>query len=92
MRTKNSTSPLALWHSEIVHTGVDDFDVGEVSLFGIDPDAPVGELETDSNVVVPESTIQLTEYQLNEIRNLSQILLLMMVITKYGITLPYAII
>ena len=37
---------LLLWHSEIVHTGVDDFDVGDVSLFGIDPDGPVGELET----------------------------------------------
>ena len=41
-----------------------------MSLFGIDPDGPVGELETDNNVVVPQSTIQLTEYQLNEISQL----------------------
>ena len=48
---------ITLWHSEIVHTGVEDFDVGDVSLFGIDPDGPVAGLETDNNVVVPESTI-----------------------------------
>ena len=62
-------SPLTLWHSEIVHTGADDFDIGDMCLFCIDADGPVGELEAANNVV-PESTIQLTENQLNKIRQL----------------------
>ena len=70
LRTMSSTSPLALWHSEIVHSGVNDIDVGDISLLGIDPDGPVGELQTDNNVVVPESTIQLTDDQANEIHQL----------------------
>lgn len=43
LQTINRCSLLALWHLEIVHTGVDNFDVGDESLFGIDPDGPVGE-------------------------------------------------
>lgn len=65
------TSPFAPLHSEIVHTGVDDIDVGDVSLLGINPDDPVGQLQTDNNVVVPESTIHLTDYQVNEMNQLA---------------------
>ena len=65
LRTMSSTSPLALWHSEIAHSGIHDIDVGDVSLYGIDPDGPFSEIET-----VPESTIQLTEHQANEINQL----------------------
>ena len=43
LQTINRCSLLALWHLEIVHTGVDNFDVSDESLFGIDPDGPVGE-------------------------------------------------
>ena len=70
LRTMGSTSPLALWYSEIVHTGVDHIDVGNVSLYGIDPDGPVSDLQTDNMVIVPESTIQLTDSQASEINHL----------------------
>lgn len=61
---------LALWQSEIVHSGIDDIDFGNISLHGIDPDGPCGDIETDNVVLVPESTIRLTEQQVNEINQL----------------------
>ena len=36
------------WHSEIVHSGIDDIDFGNISLYGIDPDGPCGDIETDN--------------------------------------------
>lgn len=63
----NSIFFLVFWYLEIVYIGVEDFDVSDVFLFGIDFDGLVGEFEIDNNVVVLESIIQLIEYQLNEI-------------------------
>ena len=62
--------PLALWYSELVPTGVDDIDVGDISLYGIDPHGPVADIMTDYIVSVPKSTIQLTESQADDIKGL----------------------
>ena len=59
---------MALWYSELVPTGVDDIDVGDIFLYGIDPDGPVAGIETDNMVSVPESTIQLTDSQADDIK------------------------
>ena len=37
--------------------------------YGIDYDGPLTDIETDNNVAVPESQIQLTDHQLQELRN-----------------------
>ena len=70
LRTMHSTSPLALWYAKVVQTGVNDIDVGDISLYGIDPDGPVSNTETDNMVNVPESNIQLTENQAHDINHL----------------------
>ena len=70
LRTVNSISPLAIWYSE-VETGIDNFDIGNISLYGIDPDGPiVNDIETENMLIVPESTITLTEMQMNDVTNL----------------------
>ena len=66
LRTVHSTSPLAIWYSE-VETGINDVDIADIFCYGIDPDGPVGEIETDNMVIVPQSTLHLTETQTNEI-------------------------
>lgn len=38
--------PVALWYSELVPTGVDDIDVGDIFLYGTDPGGPVAGIET----------------------------------------------
>lgn len=53
----NSIFFLVFWYLEIVYIGVEDFDVSDVFLFGIDFDGLVGEFEIDNNVVVLESII-----------------------------------
>ena len=61
LRTVNSTFPLAIWYSE-VETGINDFDIDHIPLYGIDPNVPVvSDIETENMVTVPESTITLTE-------------------------------
>ena len=42
-----------------------------ITLYGIDPVGPVSDIETDNMVVVPESTLNLTEYENREIDRLS---------------------
>ena len=37
--------------------------------YGIDYDGPLTDIETDNNVVVPESHIQLIDHQLQELQN-----------------------
>ena len=68
LRTMASTSPLALWYSEFVPSGVHDIDIGNISLYGVDPDGPVASIERENMVSVPESTIQLTDNQTDEIK------------------------
>ncbi len=70
LRTMNSVSPLAIWYSE-VETGINDFDTGNISVYGIDPDGPVvNDIETENMVIVPDSTITLTDMQMNDVLNL----------------------
>ena len=70
LRTMHSISPLALWYSEVIEIGVTDINIEDITLHGIDPDGPVGDIETENMVVVPESTINLTESQVSDIRRL----------------------
>ncbi|CAB3979523.1 Hypothetical predicted protein [Paramuricea clavata] len=65
LRTMHSISPLALWYSEVIEIGVTGVNIGDITLYGIDPDGPVGDIETENMVVVPESTINLTENQVS---------------------------
>lgn len=41
-----------------------------ISRYGVNPDGPVPDLETDNIVTVPESTIQVTDNHTDEIRGL----------------------
>ena len=59
---------LALWYSEFVPSGVDDIDIGNITLYGVDPDGPVACIKTENMVSVPESTIQLTDNQADGIK------------------------
>ena len=70
LRTMQSTSPLALWYSEIIEIGATEIDIGDLNLYGIDPDDPVGDIETNNMVVVPESTVHVTDIQAREINRL----------------------
>lgn len=65
-----NNSPLAFWYSQVIEIGVTDVNIGDITLCGIDPDGPVGDIETGNIIVVPESTINLTENQVSEIRRL----------------------
>ena len=49
---------------------VDDIDIGNISLYGVDPHGPVASIETEKNVSVPESAIQLTDNQADDIKRL----------------------
>ena len=62
------TLPLALWYSQVT-TGVTDI-VGDITLYGIDPDGLISDIETENVVVVSESTVHLFEDQVSEINRL----------------------
>ena len=49
---------------------MDDIDKGNISLYGVDPHGPVASIETEKNVSVPESAIQLTNNQADDIKRL----------------------
>ena len=57
LRTMANMSPLVLCYSDFVPSGVDDIDIGNISLYGVDPDGPVASIERENMVSVPESTI-----------------------------------
>ena len=68
IRTVNSISPLAIWYAQ-VETGIDDVELDDINLYGIDPGGPnPDEIETDNMIIVPESTITLTKTQLNHVK------------------------
>ena len=65
VRTVNSIYPFAILYSE-VETGIDNFDTGNISLYGLDP--IVNSIETENMVIVPESTATLsTDMQMNNV-------------------------
>ena len=67
LRTVNSIYPFTILYSE-VETGIDNFDTGNISLYG--PDGLiVNDIETENMVIVPESTTP-TEMQMKNVINL----------------------
>lgn len=44
--------------------------MGDISLYGVDPEGPVPDIEIDNMVTVPESTVQVTDNHADEIRSL----------------------
>ena len=66
--TMANMPPLVLCYSDFVPSGVDNIDIGNISQYGVDPDGPVASIERENMVSVPESTIQLTDNQTDEIK------------------------
>ena len=71
---------------------VDDINIGNISLYGVDPDGPVASIETEKNVSVPESAVQLTDNQADDIKRLVSDPWQMIAIIELNITLPLIII
>lgn len=73
IRTAGHQSPLALWYSAML-TAPDESSIINWQTYGIDNDGPISDIETNNNVVVPESHLQLSEQQLQELeRNVDPI-------------------
>ena len=64
LRTSRHQSPLALWQTNIIRTA-DDSPLVNFQDYGIDYDGPVPDVVTNNNVIVPNSTVELTEEQLH---------------------------
>ena len=69
---------------------MDDF--GDISLYGVDPDGPVASIEADNMVSVPESAIQLSDNQADDIKHSVSDPWQMMAIIGLDITLPLLVI
>ena len=63
LRTSNHQSPLALWHTNIITTP-DDSTVINWESYGIDYSISALPIQTNNNVVIPNSDIELNEAQL----------------------------
>ncbi|XP_028404454.1 uncharacterized protein LOC114527067 [Dendronephthya gigantea] len=64
MRTANHQSPLALWHTNMI-TVPDDSTVINWESYGIDYSTSGQAIQTNNNIVIPNSDIELTEAQLH---------------------------
>ena len=64
LRTSGHQSPLTIWQTSIIRTP-DDSPLVNFEDYGIDNDGPVSDVVSDNNVIVPTSTVDLTEEQLN---------------------------
>lgn len=67
LRTANHQTPLALWHTNML-TVPDDSPIVNWEAYGIDYTGPVPAITTDNNVVVPNSEVELTEDQLQQLQ------------------------
>ena len=67
MRTANHQTPLALWQTNMLNV-TDDTPIVNWEAYGIDYSVPVPEINTDNNVVVPSSEVELTEDQLRHLQ------------------------
>ena len=67
MRTANHQTPLALWQTNMLNV-TDDTPIVNWEAYGIDYSVPVPEINTDNNVVVPNSEVELTEDQLRHLQ------------------------
>ena len=63
IRTVGHQTPLAMWYTGLL-TVPEESVVTNWQTYGIDYDGPLTDIETDNNVVLPESQIQLTDHQL----------------------------
>ena len=68
IRTVGHQTPLAMWYTRLL-TAPEEPIATNWQTYGIDYDGPLTDIETDNNVVVPESHIQLTDHQLQELQN-----------------------
>lgn len=68
IRTAGYQSPMALWHTGIMHS-MDDAVLSEPENYGIDFESSVTEMDDNCNVVVPESEVHLTEQEMTILRN-----------------------
>lgn len=64
LKTSGHQSPLTLWQTNMICTP-DDSPLVNFEDYGIDNDGPVPEVISDNNVIVPNSTVELTEEQLH---------------------------
>ena len=55
-----------MWYTGLL-TAPEESIVTNWQTYGIDYEGPLTDIETDNNVVVPESPIQLTDHQLQEL-------------------------
>ena len=63
LRTVNHHSPMALWHAGMLNQ-IQDFE-GDTTLYGTDFNEAITNIQSDNDVVVPESAIVLTPEQIN---------------------------
>ena len=59
-----------MWYTGLL-TAPEESIVTNWQTYGIDYEGPLTDIETDNNVVVPESPIQLIDHQLQELHPLS---------------------
>ena len=66
IRTVGHQTPLAMWYTGLL-TAPEESIVTNWQTYGIDYEGPLTDIETDNNLVVPDSPIQLTAHQLQEL-------------------------
>ena len=68
IRTVGHQTPLAMWYTGLLTVPQESMLINWQT-YGINYDGPLTGIETDNNVVVPDSHIQLKDYQLQELHN-----------------------
>jgi hypothetical protein len=63
LQTSGHQGPLALWETNMIHLP-DDSPLVNFDDYGIDNNGPIPEVVSDNNVIVPNSTVEITEEQL----------------------------
>jgi hypothetical protein len=69
IRTCQHQTPLALWNVGMLNLK-EDSKVINFDTYGIDPDGPMTDIDTDNNVVVPSYDVELHPQQLQELRQM----------------------
>lgn len=68
MRTSYHQTPLSLWQTNMI-TASDESPLVNIDAYGIDYDGPVPDVNTDNNVVVPNSEVELSDEQFQYLKN-----------------------
>ena len=69
MRTTNHQSPLAIWHTNMIRTPGDST-VINWDTYGIDYESSAHPIETNNNIVVPNSGIELNDEELSYLKQM----------------------